>query len=61
MLPRRSAMKTMGMKRPDLKSSSVSEFTSIADGTYFGATMDAMQAYGHVMNYNENLSSHQQL
>lgn len=41
-------VRSMGMKRPDLKSSSVSEFSSVADGTYFGAKMDPMQAYGYV-------------
>ena len=41
-------VKTMGMKRPDLRTSSVEEFSSIVDGTYFGAKMDPMQAYGHV-------------
>lgn len=41
-------VKSMGMKRPDLKTSSVEEFSSIVDGTYFGDKMDPMQAYGHV-------------
>lgn len=41
-------VKLMGMKRPNLKTSSVDEFVSIANGTYFGDKMDAMQAYGYV-------------
>jgi NAD(P)-dependent dehydrogenase (short-subunit alcohol dehydrogenase family) len=41
-------VKSMGMKRPELKTSSVTEFSSIANGTYFGEKMDPMQAYGHV-------------
>lgn len=41
-------VKAMGMKRPELKTSSVEEFSSIADGSYFGTKMDPMQAYGHV-------------
>lgn len=41
-------IKKMGMKRPDLKSNSEGELSSILDGTYFGEKFDAMQAYGHV-------------
>lgn len=41
-------IKKMGMHRPSLKTSSVDEFASILDGTYFGDKLDAMQAYGHV-------------
>jgi len=35
-------------KGPNLKTSSVEEFSSILDGTYFGNKFDLMQAYGHV-------------
>ncbi len=38
----------MGMKRPSLNTSSVDEFTSIIDGSFFGNEFDAMQAYGPV-------------
>lgn len=38
----------MGMKRPNLKSSSEDEFASILDGSYFGSKFDPSQAYGHV-------------
>ncbi len=41
-------IKKMGMKRPNLKTSSVEEFSSIFDGSYFGKKMDAMEAYGLV-------------
>jgi len=41
-------IKKMGMHRPDLKTSSADEFTSLLDGSYFGNKFDAMQAYGHV-------------
>jgi NAD(P)-dependent dehydrogenase (short-subunit alcohol dehydrogenase family) len=36
------------VKAPNLKTSSVEEFASILDGTYFGNKFDLMQAYGHV-------------
>lgn len=38
----------MGMKRPDLKSSSVDEFVKITDGSFFGEEIDPMEAYGYV-------------
>jgi NAD(P)-dependent dehydrogenase (short-subunit alcohol dehydrogenase family) len=38
----------MGMKRPDLKTSSVDEFASIGDGSFFGEKIDPMVAYGPV-------------
>ena len=38
----------MGMQRPNLKTSSVEEFASIFDGSYFNGKMDPMQAYGMV-------------
>lgn len=36
------------MKQPALESSSVAEFTSIFDGSYFKGKMDPMEAYGLV-------------
>ena len=36
----------MGMKRPKLKTSSVDEFASICDGSFFGENFDPMVAYG---------------
>jgi NAD(P)-dependent dehydrogenase (short-subunit alcohol dehydrogenase family) len=36
----------MGMKRPNLKTSSVAEFASICDGSFFGEKIDPMVAYG---------------
>jgi len=41
-------IKKMGMKRPDLKSSSVEEFVSILDGSFFGPKLDPAEAYGYV-------------
>ncbi|UTW65450.1 SDR family NAD(P)-dependent oxidoreductase [bacterium SCSIO 12643] len=41
-------IKKMGMKRPDLKTSSVQEFKSVFDGTAFGSSFDPMQVYGVV-------------
>jgi len=41
-------IKEMGFKRPELKTSSVDEFASIADGTFFGDVTDAMIPYGSV-------------
>lgn len=38
----------MGMKRPSLKTSSVAEFASIIDGSFFGDKVDPMSAYGPV-------------
>ena len=38
----------MGMKRPNLQTSSVEEFTSIIDGSYFGKKFDPMEAYAYV-------------
>ena len=38
----------MGMKRPNLKTSSVDEFVSVFDGTTFGDNFDPMQVYGVV-------------
>jgi NAD(P)-dependent dehydrogenase (short-subunit alcohol dehydrogenase family) len=38
----------MGMKRPDLHSSSVDEFAEVIDGSFFDAQMDPMEAYGYV-------------
>jgi len=38
----------MGMERPDLKTSSVDEFASIIDGSFFGEETDPMQAYGYI-------------
>lgn len=36
----------MGMKTPDLKTSSVDEFSTIIDGSFYGDNFDPMQAYG---------------
>ena len=41
-------VKEMGMKRPDLKTSSVEEFSSVVDGSYFGNTKDATVPYGPI-------------
>jgi len=38
----------MGMKQPKLKTSSVDEFATICDGTFFGDKVDPMAAYGVV-------------
>ncbi len=38
----------MGMKRPELKTSSVDEFATIIDGSFFGDKVDPMVAYGPV-------------
>ncbi|MDH3649145.1 MAG: SDR family NAD(P)-dependent oxidoreductase [Saprospiraceae bacterium] len=38
----------MGMKRPNLETSSVDEFASICDGSFFGGKVDPMEAYGPV-------------
>ncbi len=41
-------VKKMNMKQPNLKTSSVEEFSSIIDGSYFNGEMDEMEAYGLV-------------
>ncbi|MEL6675422.1 MAG: SDR family NAD(P)-dependent oxidoreductase [Bacteroidota bacterium] len=41
-------IKKMGMKRPSLSTSSVDEFASIFDGSFFGKDFDPMQVYGAV-------------
>jgi len=41
-------VKEMGMKRPNLKTSSEDEFASICDGTFFGNTKDATVPYGPI-------------
>jgi NAD(P)-dependent dehydrogenase (short-subunit alcohol dehydrogenase family) len=41
-------IKKMGMKRPALKTSSVDEFTSVLDGSFFGSNLDPSEAYGYV-------------
>ena len=41
-------IKKMGMKQPKLNSSSIDEFASIIDGSYFKGKIDAMEAYGLV-------------
>ena len=38
----------MGMGRPDLKTSSVDEFTQVIDGTFFTEKTDPMEAYGYI-------------
>lgn len=38
----------MGMKRPELKTSSADEFVSVLDGSFFGQKLDPAQAYGYV-------------
>jgi len=41
-------IKKMSMKRPDLKTSSVDEFASVLDGSFFGSKLDPAEAYGYV-------------
>lgn len=41
-------VKKMGMKKPDLKTSSVDEFVSLFDGSYFGQKPDGMEMYIHI-------------
>jgi NAD(P)-dependent dehydrogenase (short-subunit alcohol dehydrogenase family) len=41
-------VKAMGMKRPDLKTSSADEFASIGDGSFFKENISPMQSYGPV-------------
>ncbi len=38
----------MGMNQPALKTSSVDEFASIINGTFFGKETDPMEAYGYI-------------
>lgn len=38
----------MGMKQPELLTSSADEFASVIDGTFFEGDIDPMQAYGYV-------------
>lgn len=47
-------IKKMGMKRPDLKTSSVEEFVTVFDGSAFGSDFDPMQVYG-VIKYGGTL------
>ncbi|PWJ43257.1 SDR family NAD(P)-dependent oxidoreductase [Sediminitomix flava] len=41
-------VKRMGMKRPNLKTSSVEEFVTVFDGSWFGKGSDPMEVYGTV-------------
>lgn len=41
-------VKKMGMKKPALKSSSVEEFTSVYDGSFFKDKFDVMEVYSYV-------------
>lgn len=41
-------IKEMGMKAPTLQTSSVDEFASIADGSFFGEVSDSMVPYGPI-------------
>ena len=41
-------IKKMGMKQPQLNSSSIDEFASIIDGSYFKGKIDTMEIYGLV-------------
>lgn len=41
-------VKMMGMTAPSLPTSSVDDFASVIDGTFFGKKMDPMEAYGYV-------------
>ncbi|MDY8137347.1 SDR family NAD(P)-dependent oxidoreductase [Aquimarina sp. 2201CG5-10] len=47
-------IKKMGMKRPNLQNSSIEEFTTVFDGTFFGNDFDPMQVYG-VIKYGGTL------
>ena len=47
-------VKKMGMKRPDLRTSSADEFATVFDGTFFGDDFDPMQVYG-VIKYGGTL------
>ncbi len=39
--------KQMGLKQPDMKTSSADEFATVMDGTFFGEKFDPMAAYGY--------------
>ena len=41
-------IKKMGIKPPELKTSSVEDFKSVIDGSLFGSKIDVMEAYAHV-------------
>ena len=41
-------VESMGMKRPDLKDSSIAEFEAIMDGSFFEKTNDATVHYGSI-------------
>ncbi|MCO7187555.1 MULTISPECIES: SDR family NAD(P)-dependent oxidoreductase [unclassified Pseudoalteromonas] len=41
-------VKEMGMKRPELNTSSVEEFAAICDGSFYGSTTDATIPYGPI-------------
>jgi len=41
-------VKEMGMQRPDLQTSSIEEFASICDGSFYGETKDATIPYGPI-------------
>ena len=41
-------VKKMGIKTPDLKDSSVEDFESVINGSFFGDKMDPMEAYAYV-------------
>ena len=41
-------VKMLGMKPVSMKTSSVDEFVSVLDGSYFGDKFDALEAYGYV-------------
>lgn len=47
-------VKKMGMKRPDLKTSSIEEFATVFDGSFFSSDFDPMQVYG-VVKYGGTL------
>ncbi len=47
-------IKKMGMKRPNLKTSSTEEFATVFDGSFFGKDFDPMQVYG-VVKYGGTL------
>ncbi|WP_196895220.1 SDR family NAD(P)-dependent oxidoreductase [Aureivirga marina] len=47
-------IKKTGMKRPDLKTSSIEEFRNVFNGQYFGSDFDALQVYG-VIKYGGTL------
>jgi len=43
-------VKEMGMKRTNLRTSSVEEFASICDGVFFGSTTDATVSRVHCLS-----------